>query len=220
MAERTCEIWWATLDRLRPRHSALLDPQERSRAERLARPADRDRALLSAAMVRLVGARALDLGLADPDGARRLDVCRRCVVCGGPHGKPSVGSGVHLSVSHAGGLVLVAVTRVAPVGVDVEPTTRSAQARAAAPGACTPDETAAITDGRDALRYWTRKEAIVKATGEGLTVPLTDLRVSAPDAPARLLDWDPADGYLGALAVLTTAPLDVVVRPADDLLAA
>ncbi|MET9834291.1 4'-phosphopantetheinyl transferase superfamily protein [Streptomyces sp. NPDC006385] len=51
---------------------------------------------------------------------------------------------------------------------------------AALPAARTP---AAFT------RYWARKEAVLKATGDGLTVNPADLTVSGPGTPAALLDW-------------------------------
>jgi 4'-phosphopantetheinyl transferase len=231
--DRVCEVWSASTDLLRPAHAALLDDRELARAEPFSRPSDRARSLLAAALVRLVAARALDLDPADPQTVRRLEVDRGCPTCAEAHGKPSVGNGVHLSVSHARELVVVAVSRVTPVGVDVEPTTRDAQAQAAARWACAPEERAQIADARDALRYWIRKEAIVKATGEGLAAPLADVRVSAPREPARFLHWsgrptqectlidlNPPEGYVASLAVLSSGPLDVVERPADDLLAA
>ena len=231
--DRVCEVWSASTDLLRPAHAAVLDDRELARAERFSRPSDRPRSLLAAALVRLVAASALNLDPADPQTVRRLEVDRGCPTCAEPHGKPSVGNGVHLSVSHAGALVVVAVTRVAPVGVDLEPTTRGAQAQAAARWACAPEERAGIAEAGDALRYWIRKEAIVKATGEGLAVPLADIRVSAPRDPARLLQWtgrpaqactlmdlNPPDGYVASLAVLSSGPLNVIERSGDDLLAA
>ena len=39
------------------------------------------------------------------------------------------------------------------------------------------------------LRYWVRKEAIAKATGEGLRLPFSKLTVSGPDELPRLLCW-------------------------------
>lgn len=231
--DRSCEVWSASTDLLRPAHAALLHHRERARAERLSQPGDRARSLLAAALVRLVGARALDLDPLDRETVRNIDVDRRCPSCAQPHGKPAVGDGIHLSVSHATELVVVAVTRVAPVGVDIEATTRGAQARIAARWACAAEESAQIADERDALRYWIRKEAIVKATGEGLAAPLADVRVSSPREPARFLRWsgrpdpactlidlNPPDGYMGSLAVLSDGPLDVIERAADDLLAA
>ena len=231
--DRACEVWSASTDLLRPDHTALLDDRELARAEGFSRPSDRSRSLLAAALVRLVAARALDLDPTDPQTVRRLGVDRGCPTCAEPHGKPSVGHGVHLSVSHAGALVVVAVTRVAPVGVDLEPTTREAHAQAAARWACAPEESARIAEASDALRYWIRKEAVVKATGEGLTAPLADVRVSPPREPARFLHWtgrpaqactlidlNPPDGYVASLAVLSNGALNVIERSADDLLAA
>jgi len=231
--DRVCEVWSASTDLLRPQHAALLDDAERSRVERLSQPADRARATLAAALLRLVGARALDLDPADPEAPRRLRVERGCRTCTQPHGKPSIGHGLHLSVSHAGTLAPVALTRVAPVGVDLEPSTRAAQAQIAARWACDPGESAQIAGGDDALRYWIRKEAIVKASGDGLAGLLAGVQVSAPHEPPRLLRWtgrphqactlidlNPPHGYVASLAVLSRGPLDVIECAADDLLAA
>jgi len=67
------------------------------------------------------------------------------------------------------------------------------------------------------LTYWTRKEALLKATGDGLSMPFDQLDVSGiagalprgltiPDGsgvmrPLAVMDLKPAVGYIGALAV-------------------
>jgi 4'-phosphopantetheinyl transferase len=139
------------------------------------------------------------------------------------------GSGLHVSVSHSADRVAVALTRLGPVGVDVEEI-----------GDLDPDELAPLVLGpgeraeasREFFTYWTRKEAAVKATGDGLRVPLRDVRVSGPHEAARLISypgrpgWEmtltdlrPGIGYAGALAVLSTVPPHVDERDAGILLA-
>ena len=73
---------------------------------------------------------------------------------------------------------------------------------------------------------------MLKATGDGLRVPLTEVVVSAPEGPpglisyqgrvvpATMFDLDVGDpGYAAALTVLTTPPVQLRVDPADRLLA-
>jgi 4'-phosphopantetheinyl transferase len=224
--DRSCVVWLASTRRLSSAHVGVLDESENVRAGRFVRAADRARSLLASALVRLV---AGDLLGQHPGEVR---VRRECRTCGGPHGKVTVGHAVQLSVSHSGEAVVVAATRIAPLGIDIELFAGSAaRAQRAARVACRADELAFVADDHDALRYWVRKEAIVKATGDGLAVPLGDVHVSAPDVAPELLGWrgrrpitctltdlDALDGYVGALAVLTDRPYAVAVRCADDLL--
>jgi 4'-phosphopantetheinyl transferase len=85
----------------------------------------------------------------------------------------------------------------------------------------------------DFFTYWARKEALVKATGDGVAVPLGEVVVSPPGTPPRLLgyprpgglaaqlrDLSPDPGYVGALAVLGPGPLVVRERSAERLLVA
>jgi 4'-phosphopantetheinyl transferase len=51
------------------------------------------------------------------------------------------------------------------------------------------DRLGSAGQGGGFLRYWVRKESVLKATGEGLRVPMTDLTVSAPDEPPTLVRW-------------------------------
>ena len=84
------------------------------------------------------------------------------------------------------------------------------------------------------LRYWTRKEALLKATGDGLAVDPATITVTPPEAPPALVAWsatppleadvhlfdlNPGPGHVASLAVLGPR-LAVVERGADGLLAA
>ena len=99
----------------------------------------------------------------------------------GAHGKPLLAGpgtdGLHVSLSHTRGLVGCVVARC-PVGLDCEPRARAARLGAlrVARRRFSPAEVAALERlppgrARDAafLRMWTLKEALVKATGRGIS---------------------------------------------------
>jgi 4'-phosphopantetheinyl transferase len=213
------DVWWADMAWARPDHLALLDPAEQGRHEALRRPADRDRFTVAAALLRLVGARATGLA------PRAVPVDRSCAQCGKPHGKPRIqGYDLHVSISHSGGRVAVAAGP-APLGVDVEEV-REMDIANLAGLTLGPGESAAGPG--DFFVYWTRKESAVKATGDGLSVALPEVRVTRPDQPAGLLsyparpglvatmrDLHAGAGYAAALTVL--APEPVAVREHDAL---
>jgi 4'-phosphopantetheinyl transferase len=227
-------VWWAPRDAARPELAALLDPVERARRERYLRDADRDRFTLGVALTRLaVGER---LGIAP----ERVPLSRACRDCDEPHGPPVVDGGSadapHLSVSHSGELVAVAVSPHGPLGVDVEEDSGRIGGDIArmllAPG----EAREGTLPGRAGLlTYWTRKEALLKSTGDGLRVPLSDLTVSAPDEPPRLRSWDgrpdlaeriamhtldPGPGYAACVALLDHPEgVPVMERRAAELLA-
>jgi 4'-phosphopantetheinyl transferase len=212
----------ARLGLLRSGHEAWLDDRERTRAARFRQGSDRTRFVLGAVLVRAAAGAALGV----PATSIALD--RTCDTCGQPHGRPRVVDGaVHVSIAHSGDVVVAAVTGAGPVGVDVEAVAERAGAdyREMCPSVCTAEERRSV-DGRDAfVTYWTRKEAVLKATGHGLRLPLTQVVVTPPDQPPGLLafegrppppcwmrDVDVGAAYRGAVAVLTTAAvlLDVV----------
>ncbi len=150
---------------------------------------------------------------------------RLCPWCGSDcHGRPVVAGRAHphLSIARAGALTVVAVCETAPIGVDVE---RDGAAGRPAAGVLHAREIA--EDDLGSTVTWVRKEALLKATGHGLGLDPTTVRLSAPDAPPELLAWpEPAaptvwlgdlataPGYTAAVAVMTSAPVTVRVSPA------
>ena len=96
-------------------------------------------------------------------GTHDVVISSRCARCGADHGRPRA-DGVLLSVSHAEGLVVVAVApaavgTAASLGVDVEQASaagRVDELRTMFPDGAAPD-----------LAGWTRIEAAVKADGRG-----------------------------------------------------
>jgi 4'-phosphopantetheinyl transferase len=142
----------------------------------------------------------------------------------GAHGKPSLAPGhgtLHFNLSHSGGLAALAVSRDTEMGIDVErirPFTEDVAERFFAPGEVAALRALPEGEQLDAFyRIWTRKEAFLKATGDGLLRPLDsfEVTVARADAPRfvridgvadpaaswALADFDVADGFAGALAM-------------------
>ncbi|MBU4337084.1 MAG: 4'-phosphopantetheinyl transferase superfamily protein [Actinobacteria bacterium] len=157
---------------------------------------------------------------------RSVPVDRSCDRCTRPHGRPRVsGSGLHLSVSHSGDLVVVATSMVGAVGVDVEALTAAPLDHAAlAELVCAPGERPSVSDRASFLTLWTRKESVLKATGDGLRIPLAEVVVTPPDTPPRLVsflgrggpdcqmvDLDLGPRYRAAVTVLDPSPFTVTV---------
>jgi len=221
-----CDVWWGEAAAYVPWHDTLLDPAERDRRDRYQFPADRARFAVAAALLRLVASRMMEVA------PERVRVDRRCDQCGRPHGKPSLGAGApRVSVSHSGDYVAVAACRDAPVGVDVEHGARRTDYRALVSHVLDPAEAPAAGDEAAFLRYWVRKEALVKATGDGLGAGLRGIVVTPPgDAPrllryrarpglrAELRDLAGRPGHPAAVAVLTSSPLEVAEHDAAPLL--
>ncbi|WP_448608149.1 4'-phosphopantetheinyl transferase family protein [Geodermatophilus sp. URMC 60] len=228
-----CQVWWARPGDVRPEHDALLGEADLARRARLARPADRQRMTAGAAVARLV----LGTALGTPPAELRID--RTCVTCGSPHGRPRLADadGPDFSISHSGHCVVVAVLPGGRVGVDVEEVGRFAPGELEELSACALPEAerkhvARLPAAAQPCAFsvcWVRREAVLKATGEGLGIPPEGLVLTAPSAAPRVLyregrepvwlhDLPAPPGFVAALAGLGTPPDDVVHRDAGPIL--
>lgn len=137
-------------------------------------------------------------------------------------GKPEwPGSGLHFSISHSGREIWLAATRMGSVGIDVEQVNDDVDCLDLA-GMFHPEEFREIREEAEErrraafFRCWTRKEAVIKALGQGLSIPLDRFCVDTASVTENWLRrlpagtessaWTTADlpaepGYSGAVAV-------------------
>lgn len=121
----------------------------------------------------------------------------------GRFGKPALRDGahtpLHFNASKSGDLCLIAVTRLGPVGVDIEHLAAIRDIERIAQRFLAPIEAdliRALPDGVRAnalLMHWTCKEAYVKATGVGLSQPLDRVIVLAHPTQPRIIALDDED---------------------------
>ena len=209
MAPGETHIWHAQLD---PPGAAgrqmarLLSADERARAARFRDPRLRARFAAARGALRSV----LGLYLDTPAAALRFEY--------GAHGKPHLASPqnphrVAFNLSHSGPVALIAITSDRAVGIDVERIRPGVEVMALAERFFCAEEAREIRRLAPALRVqafhacWTRKEAVIKAWGDGLFARLNGFRVSTePAGPARLLSTDrgPAEASRWSLADLAT----------------
>jgi 4'-phosphopantetheinyl transferase len=124
----------------------------------------------------------------------------------GANGKPCLKhNGWHFNVSHCDDVALFAFSKAFEIGVDVEAIRPIRGADTIAAQFFSPREKeayAALAPNDKALGFlhcWTRKEALVKAIGEGLSMPLE--RFDVAHAPGwRLHSFFPLPGFIGAVA--------------------
>ncbi len=195
--ENQVQVWQvdveaAACERLWP----VLTEAERARARAFHFPDDRRRFTVARGVLRLLLGRCLDR---DPAGVP---------LATGPHGKPHLaGHALHFNVAHSHGVALIALASDRRVGVDVERIRHDLDVLGLAARAFAPPEAAALRalPPRDRtgafFACWARKEAYVKATGLGLSLPLDAFTVPlAPDAGWSVRDLAAAPGYAAAVA--------------------
>lgn len=194
-------------------HDAALasaSASERLHAARFRHAMDATRHLAGRALVRAMLVRELGAQL----GATEF--------CVNQWGKPLLpDSGIEFSIAHAGDIVVAAFCRRCPVGIDIEQADADTDVATMA-SIFHPAERAALLampapQARLALqRCWTRKEAVIKALGEGFSRPLDSFIVSvgveehnwllqAPDSAVQ--EWSVAGlpqrpGYYASVAAM------------------
>ena len=213
-AEGEIHVWRIALDRglAEEAHAlAALPPVERDDLARFGRPELRRRALFARAAQRAILARYL--------GAAPRSLC----FDKGTLGKPSLAVAhqdprkpLHFNLSHSFERALLAVTCGAPVGIDVEHLRSVRQLEALAARYLAPAEQAwllalpEVERSKPFLRLWVGKEAVAKATGEGLQFGLRRIALGLGEEAGRqdALRFDAIDDDPAAAADWTLEVLD------------
>ena len=212
-------VWRASLhagpSRLADLHAILAD-DERQRAARFHADRDRDHYVVARGVLRTL----LGHYVQRPPQTLRFSY--------NDYGKPALeaphgGARLYFNVSHSHNLVLYAVAHGRDLGIDIEYIRPNFAREQIAEQFFSPRENVelrALTHAQHTIGFfncWTRKEAYIKARGQGLSLPLDQFDVSlTPGQPAALLQtrdipteaarWSlrelhPGPGYVAALAV-------------------
>jgi 4'-phosphopantetheinyl transferase len=219
LEEGEVHVWRASLDLPQQELERLreaLSPEERERAARFRVPQVQARFTAGRAILRDILGRYLGRQPSALSFGYRKQ--------GKPFLLPSPGQeDLRFNLSHSHALALYGITRAREIGVDLEQVRQDREHEKLAKRFFSPEEAAALQalppEHRVAAFFhcWTRKEAYLKARGEGLAIPLASFEVSlAPGEPAALLSvaddpaetgrWslealDPGPGFAAALAV-------------------
>ncbi len=217
LAARDVHVWRASLSVPETRlanFQAVLNDDERARAARFRNPLHGADFTVGRGVLRMLLGRYLNR---QPQDIR---------FSYSDYGKPFIADAtatLRFNLSHSQDLALYAFTLQREIGVDIEYVRPVPSRDQIAEQFFSPNETqvlSALPAAQQDIGFfncWTRKEAYIKAHGEGLSLPLDQFDVSlAPGEPAALLEtrvasdhaerWalralQPGDNYRAALAV-------------------
>ncbi len=234
----TIHLWRVSLDQPAGVYAVLrtlLSSQERRRADRFVFERDRQRFVVARGLLRALLGRYL---ATDPVTIR---------FCYGAYGKPALDDGqnnpdLHFNLSHSQGLALIGVTRGQPIGVDLEFTRRKIDYAEIVRRHFPAYERRVVLEGAPAdqrasfFEHWVSREAYLKATGRGFAGGLDAFDVvlesdsnrgwvNFRDEQGLEHSWPvyrctPADGFVGAVAVLRTVPVLKAWQVHDEALLA
>ncbi len=221
LADNELHVWAVPLTGDADRLGALLSDKERQKLERLRFADHRRRFEIGHGALRTI------LGGYLGEHAAAIEFVN------GPRGKPYVsGKGPFFNTSHSGKLGIVAIAKV-ELGVDLEKVRHLESLTEIARRHFSPCEWdhLSLLDGEHRelafYRCWTRKEAYIKALGEGLSMPLDIFDVAIDGDPRllacrdgrerpewwRLLDVSPGPSFAAAVALrVGEVPFEPVVR--------
>lgn len=204
-------VWRASLKQAASCVQSLqqtLSVDEQGRAERFHFQKDREhfivaRGLLRAILSHYLGREPGDLSF-----------------CYNQNGKPALGEAhggdtLRFNLSHSHGIALYAVTQNRDIGVDLEYIRADFPCEQIAERFFSPQENSALRMIPAHMKHqaffncWTRKEAYIKATGKGLSIPLDQFDVTlAPGEPAVLLNtkWNSQEACRWSLQELSLSP--------------
>lgn len=187
LSPASVDIWLVKIvgtDSIVHRFQEILAPDEMSRAGRFKSRQLRERYILSRGSLRVLLARYLDVAPA----TLRFRY--------GAKGKPELAEpmGVEFNISHSGDLAAFAFSISGPIGIDVEqihflPDMEMIAKEFFSVNEC--DELMRLPHRQREHAFflcWTRKEAYIKAVGDGLHIPLNSFSVTLhPDHPAEVV---------------------------------
>jgi 4'-phosphopantetheinyl transferase len=168
-----CDLWLVSARVDIPEREileSLLSTDERARAGRFRFEEDRVRSIVARGGLR----RILSSYCCAPPHGMEFHA--------GSHGKPVLlkpSAALEFNVSHSGDCVLIAVTSGVPCGVDIEHGWANTAELSIAENFFCPREVEWLSrTERGFLRLWATKEAVIKAVGRGLSIPLSDVDVT------------------------------------------
>lgn len=114
-----------------------------------------------------------------------------------PNDKPYLsGLPIHFNISHSKNYVIIGITKLATLGVDVEFINRDFEITKLSRRFFSQEEAKQVNDSLNTDPYmsfykcWTKKEAFIKAHGDGLNIPLTNFQVNIHSQKSTLLQLD------------------------------